>query len=113
MKVAISSMDKTMDGSVSDVFGRCAYFIIVDVNEGHYALSEVIENKSINQRGGAGVSAGNAVTQAGATAVISANVGPRALDVLTQFDVKVYKGSGSIKDAMNNFVEKKLERITR
>ena len=33
MKVAISSTDKNIESNVSEVFGRCPYFIIAEINK--------------------------------------------------------------------------------
>ena len=111
MKVAVGSMGKSLDSNVSAVFGRCPYFVIVKIENNKIIETEAIENTSARQMGGAGISAAQAVAEKGVEAVITGNVGPRASSVLRQLNVKVYRGSGIVRDAIQKFIENKLERI--
>ena len=111
MKIAISSTDKSIESDVSDVFGRCPYFVIAEIEGNKVKKTEAIENKSISQTSGAGISTGQLIAEQGVKAVITGNVGPRALDVLGQFDIKIYSGKGKIKDVLEDFIKGKLEEI--
>ena len=111
IKVGISSVGKDMDSQVSDVFGRCAYFIIAEIEDKKAQKVEAIENTSSGQVGGAGVSTAKTVAEKEVNAVITGNMGPRALDVLKQFNIKMYKGSGLVKDVLQEFIDGKLEEI--
>lgn len=113
MKIAVSSTDKTIDDSVSDVFGRCPYFIITEIKNQEIEKVEVVENKSTDQISGAGISAAQLMAEKNVNAVITGNVGPRALDVLKQFNIEIYYGSGSIKEVLRKFIDGKLKRIER
>jgi len=112
MKVAVSADGKTLDSEVSELFGRCAFFLIAKVDGKKILLEKAVENASAGQRGGAGVSAAQAVVENGAEAVITGNVGPRARDVFKQFNVTTYKGSGNAKEALAKFAAGKLEKIS-
>jgi len=109
MKIAISSKTKSIKGEISDVFGRCPYFVIVEIKGNEMKEIEVIENKSIDQAGGAGVSTSQLVAEKGVEAVITGNVGPRALDIFKQFNIKVYLGKGKIEEEVRKLMEGKLE----
>ena len=111
MKIAISSTGKDLESDISNVFGRCPYFIIAEIENNKIAKIEAIENASVNQMGGAGISAAQAIAEKGVKAVISGNLGPRASDVLKQFNIEVYKGSGLVKEALQKFIDGKLEKI--
>ena len=111
MKIAISSIGKGINSNVDSVFGRCSYFIIAETEGKKIVKVEVIKNISAEKMGGAGISAAQAVVEKGVNVVITGNVGPRALDVLKQFDVKVYNGSGSVKKALQNLINGKLKKI--
>ena len=111
MKIVISSTEKNLDGNISDTFARCSYFIFADIEDGKIAEFEAIENTSANQVGGAGISAAKAVAEKSAEAVITSNLGPRAADVLSQLNIKAYKGSGLIKEAVQKFIDGELEEI--
>jgi len=84
MKIAVSSTGKNLTDSVSDVFGRSPYFIIAEIENGEIKKTEIMENKNADQAGGAGISAAQLMAEKNVNAVITGNVGPRALDVLRQ-----------------------------
>ncbi|MEA2003454.1 MAG: NifB/NifX family molybdenum-iron cluster-binding protein [archaeon] len=111
MKIAISSTGKDLDSDVSSTFGRCPYFIIAEIEEEKIKKSEAIENTSADQTGGAGISAAQIVAEKDVSAVISGNVGPRARDVFRQFNIETYSGSGSVNEAIQKFVDGKLQKI--
>lgn len=113
MKIAVSSMDKTIDSNVSDIFGRCPYFIIAEIRNQKIEKIEAIENKSTNQMSGAGISAAQLMAEKNVNAVITGNVGPRALDVLRQFNIEIYYGDGVIKEVLQEFINGKLKKIER
>ena len=111
MKIAISSKEKDLNGEVDSVFGRCPYFLIVEIEDKKIQGFEAIENTSAKQMGGAGISAAQVVAEKDVDAIITGNIGPRALDVLGQFNIKIYNGSGSIDDVLRKFIDGKLETI--
>ncbi len=111
MKVAISSIGKGIDSNVSTVFGRAPYFVIVEIDGKKIVKVESMENASSSQSGGAGISAAQLIAEKGANALITGNVGPRASDVLRQFNIEVYKGDGLVKEAVQKFIDGKLEKI--
>ena len=111
MKVAVSSTGKELTDKVSEVFGRCPYFIIAEIKENKIQGFKVIENTSMNQRGGAGISAAQAVAEKDLNAVISGNIGPRASDVLRQFNIKMYTSTGTVENALKALMDNKLKEI--
>jgi len=111
MKIAISSAGKDLTSLVAEVFGRCPYFLIVEIDNKKIKEFEVLENTSVNQTGGAGISVAQMVAGKNVNAVITGSVGPRALDVLKQFNISAYNSVGLIKDAIQKFIEGKLEEI--
>jgi len=113
MKIAVSSIDKNIEGDVSDVFGRCPYFIIAEIENQKIERTEVIENKSTDQMSGAGISTAQLIAEKNVNAVITGNVGPRAFDVLKQFNIEVYSGSGAIKEVLQKFINGKLKKIEK
>ena len=111
MKIAISSTDKNIEGNVSDVFGRCPYFIIAEIENRKIEKTEAIKNKSTEQMSGAGISAAQLMAEENVNAVITGNVGPRALDVLKQFNIGIYYGDGTIEKVLREFIDGKLEKM--
>jgi len=111
MKIAISSKGKTLESSIDPQFGRCAFFIIAEIEGKKVKKIEASENTSANQAGGAGILAAQKVAEQGARIVITGNVGPRAMDVLKQFKIEAFQGEGKIKKVTEDFLENKLKKI--
>jgi predicted Fe-Mo cluster-binding NifX family protein len=105
MKIAISSTGKDLNSMVDEVFGRCSYFLIVEIDKNEVREVETIENININQQSSAGISVAQMIASKNVGAVITGNVGPRALDVLKQFNILVYKGTGLISEVIKQFTE--------
>jgi len=112
MKVAISSIGKNLESEVDARFGRCNYFLIVNIEDKKIKSVKVINNTAVSQIGGAGISAAEIVANEEVNAVITANLGPRAFSVFNQFGIKIYQGQGKIKDVVQKFIEGKLIQIT-
>ena len=108
MKIAISSTGKSLESEIDARFGRCPYFLIVDVDNKEIKNAKTIENTAAGQMGGAGITAAEIVANEKVNAVITANLGPRAFSVFGQFGIKVYQGRGKIKDVIREFIEGKL-----
>ena len=109
-KLAISASSAKADGNVDSRFGRCPYFLIVTINDSKVEKTEEIENSEINARGGAGASAATLLAKRDVKALITGNVGPRALEVLKQFDIEVYNFEGTVEEAIKGYIEKNLKK---
>ena len=109
MKIAVSTTGKTLKGNVSTVFGRSPYFILIILDNGEIKEHKLLENKSAKQTGGAGISAAQQIAEEKANAIITGNLGPRAADVLKQFRIKAYRGTGQIRKTIDLFLKGKLE----
>jgi predicted Fe-Mo cluster-binding NifX family protein len=110
MKVAISSSGEKLADNVSEVFARCPYFVIAEIEDKKIQKTEVIENKIADQLGQAGISAAQLMAEKDAKVVITRNVGPRALNVLNQFQIGVYIGEGSVEKVLQEFIDGKLKK---
>jgi len=111
MKIAVSSNGKNLTDNVSEVFARCPFFIIAEIKNQKIGETEMIKNESTNQMGGAGISVAQLMAEKNVNAVITGNVGPRAFDVLKQFNIEIYRGEGKVKEAVEKFIEGKLEKF--
>lgn len=108
MKIAISSTGKELFDDVAELFGRCPYFVIVEIENSKIAKADVIKNDNENQASGAGMSAAKLLAENDVNVVIARTVGPRAMDVLKQFNIEVYNGEGTVKEVIQKFIDKKL-----
>ena len=111
MKVALSSSGKDINSNLSEVFGRCPYFLIAEIENKEIKGIEVVENISRSQAGGVGIAVAQMIVEKGASVVITGNVGPRALDVLKQFKVDIFNGSGSVEENLQKFIDGKLKKL--
>jgi len=114
MKIAISSTGKTLKNEVDARFGRCEYFLIVEIDKEKKEIKDVkaIENTAKAQMGGAGITAGEIVANEKVDAIITTNLGPRAFSVFGQCRIKIYQGQGKIKKAIQDFMDGKLTELT-
>ncbi len=108
MKIAVSSTGKDLESEVDVRFGRCPYFVVVEIKDKKIKDTKTIENTAAMQFGGAGVTSSQLVANEKIDAVITTNLGPRAFQVLSQLGIKIYKGQGKIKDVIRQFINGKL-----
>jgi predicted Fe-Mo cluster-binding NifX family protein len=110
MKIAITSTGTSLDSNVDPRFGRCAYFIIYDIDSDTF---EFIENTSRQAMGGAGIQAGQLMASKNVGAVITGNFGPNAFRVLEAAKIKMYSGvSGTVREAIEKYKNGQLTEIS-
>jgi predicted Fe-Mo cluster-binding NifX family protein len=107
MKICISSTGKDLNAEVDQRFGRCQYFIIVDMETMNV---KTILNESTLSFGGAGIQSAQIVAKEGVDSVISGNIGPNAFQILQAAGIKVFTGAkGTINDAIESYKTGKLQ----
>lgn len=110
MRIAVTSVGRTMDAQVDPRFGRAACFIVVDTQNMEF---QAIENDNVDAGGGAGISAAKVVIDADAKAVLTGNCGPNAERTLRAGNVKLYTGvTGTVAEAVEQFKTGKLTEAT-
>ncbi len=111
MKIAISSTGENLESEIDARFGRCPYFLIVEIEGKEIKDVKAIENIAAGQRGGAGITSAEIIAKEKVEAVITANLGPRAFSVFEQFEIKIYQGEGKVGDAVQKFINGELTEI--
>jgi len=112
MKIAVTATGATPESDVDPRFGRAKYFIIYDIDSGTWESRDNTVN--LNAVQGAGIQAAKNVVDAGVQAVITGNVGPRALSVLQKAAIPVYTGAqGTVQDAVAAFSGGSLNAVDR
>lgn len=109
IKIAICAREDNIDSKIDSFFGRAPYFVIFTIKNKKIESSEIIKNEALEQTGRAGISTAKMLVENGVKFVICENIGPRALDVLKQFDVTIFTYTGLIKNAIAAFIEDKLK----
>ena len=101
MKVAISSTGPDLEAQVDSRFGRCRYFVIVDLETKEF---EVLDNQAAMTSGGAGIQAAQMVANSGVDAVITGHLGPKAADTLVAAGLKTYlEASGTVGEVLQQY----------
>jgi len=110
MIICLTASEKSIESSLDTRFGRCAYFIIVDLKTN---VQSIIENEAGNSGGGAGISSGQLMIEKGVEAVITGNVGPNAMKVLEAASIEIYRGENTtVKENLDKYKAGFLEKIT-
>jgi len=109
MLVAVSSERQEMDASVDRLFGRCPCFILVDTDTNEFRAEP---NPAQGAPGGAGIAAAQFVVRQGAKAVLTGNVGPNAMQVLSAAEIPVYAAAErTVSEALDAFRQGQLQTL--
>jgi predicted DNA-binding protein (UPF0251 family)/predicted Fe-Mo cluster-binding NifX family protein len=110
MKIAITSVDGTMEGMVDERFGRSRKLIMYDPETRQF---DVIDNtQNLNTAQGAGIQSAQNAINAGARIIISGHLGPNAFKVLGAASIPVYTVSKkTVAQAIKEFEEGSLAKL--
>ena len=110
MKIVVTAEGKDLNAPTSSRFGRCPTYIFVDSESMAF---QAVPNPAMSTPGGAGIQAAQFVVEQGAQAVLTANVGPNAMDVLQAAGVSVYTiQDGSVREAIEAYKTEQLQSVT-
>ncbi|MBE3582283.1 MAG: NifB/NifX family molybdenum-iron cluster-binding protein [Thermoanaerobacteraceae bacterium] len=110
MKVAITAQEPTLDSTVEPRLGRCPYFILMDTEKN---AVEAIANDGAGSGGGAGIAASQALINRGVKALITGQVGPKAMRVLQEAGIRVYHATSmAVRAALEQWQQGKLTEIS-
>ena len=109
MKICITAEKDTLESPVDPRFGRCQYFVFVDVDTHAF---EAVQNPNVSGMGGVGIQSAQMMNEKGVTAVLTGNVGPNAFQTLRAAGVSVFTGvTGTIADAVEKFKSGQLQPV--
>ncbi|MBE9514376.1 MAG: NifB/NifX family molybdenum-iron cluster-binding protein [Dehalococcoidia bacterium] len=107
MKIAISATGASLDAEVDPRFGRCPYFIAIDLDSMEF---ESLENSNMAAAGGAGISTAQMIANKGVEVVLTGNCGPNAYQTLSAAGVQVITGvTGVVRNAVEAYKAGKLQ----
>jgi len=107
MKIAISSTGPDLESEVDPRFGRCQYFLIVNLEDMSF---EAVPNGNVPQGSGVGIQSAKVVADKGAKAVLTGNVGPNAYQTLSAAGLKIITGvSGMVRKAAQQYKNGQLQ----
>jgi len=98
-KVCVTSKEDSLNSEIDPRFGRCNYFIILQMNPLQY---EVIKNPNVDLESGAGIKSAQLVVDKKVDAIFTGSVGPHAKKILKQANIKVFTGvKGEIQEIID------------
>lgn len=100
MKIGVAALGETLDAQVSDQFGRCPFFVVVDSESLEFAA---FANPGTTMPGGAGPAAVQALTEHGAEAAVAGQYGPKAQQALEAAGLPYKQAGGTVRDAVANW----------
>ncbi len=110
MKIAITVQTDNTNPALEARFGRAPWIAVYDSDT---SSSSIIDNRTIaNFSQGAGIKCATSIVKLGISAVITGQVGPKALAVLRSGSVTVYTGAtGLLWDAIEQYQESTLQHL--
>jgi len=107
MKICISSTGDNLDADIDPRFGRCHFFLIIDLESMNV---DSISNESIMTSSGAGIQAAQKVANKEVDIVITGNIGPNAFQTLKAAGIKVITGiNGTGKEVLDKYKNGELK----
>ncbi len=109
MRIAISAAeDKGLDSAVSPHFGRCPYFVLVDIENDQVKAVQTIPNPYYNRHQPGQVP--GFIREQGVEVMLTGGMGGRALSFFRQYGIRPITGAnGTARQALNDFLGGHLE----
>ena len=109
MIAAITSTGNTFDSKVSEKFGRCSYFIIVDTETLKF---QYIKNLAEQVQGGAEPKAAELIINKGVSVLLTGHIGDKAEEALKKGNIKIYDyltENLSVSETLDIFLSKQKQ----
>lgn len=110
MKIAIATDDNMgVDAVLSHHFGRCPYYIVVDVDDKEIKNVEAVKNPFYESHGQTG-EVPTFIQSLGADVIISGGMGPKAISFFQQLGIQALTGaSGIVGDVIKNYMSGQID----
>jgi predicted Fe-Mo cluster-binding NifX family protein len=104
MRIAISADDRNgLDGVVSPHFGRCPYFVLVDVQGQEVRAVSILDNPYFRQHSPGQVPA--FIHDQGARVMLTGGMGGRAIGFFQQYGIEAVTGAaGTVRHALQLYL---------
>ena len=104
IKVAFASEENVgLEGSLSHHFGRCPYYVFVEVEDGKVKNVEVKENPYFTSYVSGAVP--QFIASEGARVILAEGMGPRAIDGFKKLNIQPITGvTGKVRDVLNDYL---------
>ena len=107
-RIAFACEDDTgLESELSAHFGRCPYYTIVAVKEDKIVESEVVKNPHFHNHQPGAVP--NFIRSQNVDVMIAGGMGPRAIDLFSQFGIEVATGiQGQVKSVVVAYLDGRI-----
>jgi predicted Fe-Mo cluster-binding NifX family protein len=108
-RIAVSAGGKNgLDSAVSPHFGRCPYFVLVDLEEGEVKATRVVPNPFYSQHQPGQVP--GFIHSQQVDVMLTGGMGGRAITFFQQYGIQTATGAaGTVRQALEQYVEQRLE----
>jgi len=101
MRIAVPADGDNLDAEITDRFGRCRQFLLVDTSSTNFT---VLDNRQYAMSDSPGIASAQMLIRHGVSAVIASKCGPNACKLFDAAGITVVTGaSGSIRGAVVRF----------
>jgi predicted Fe-Mo cluster-binding NifX family protein len=107
LKIAVTSAGDSINAQISERFGRCKYFLIIDSDT---MSCKVFPNPGEQLSNGSGPVAAEKILNEEVKVLLTGNVGDKALSILRKGDVEIvdgFKEPLKVIDAVRNYLKQK------
>ncbi len=110
-KIALACEDnKGLNGQISQHFGRCPSYLIVDVEGNEIKKSDIISNPYYDNHIPGMVP--KFISEQGATVMIAGGMGPRAIDMFSNFGIEVVTGAiGNAGNVLKAYLQGEISGV--
>ena len=110
-KIALACEDnKGLNGQISQHFGRCPSYLIVDVEGNEIKKSDIISNPYYENHIPGMVP--KFISEQGANVMIAGGMGPRAIDMFSNFGIEVVTGAiGNVGNVLKAYLQGEISGV--
>ena len=110
-KIALACEDNNgLNGQISQHFGRCPSYLIVDVEGNEIKKSDIISNPYYENHIPGMVP--KFISEQGASVMIAGGMGPRAIDMFSDFGIEVVTGAiGNVGNVLKAYLQGEISGV--
>jgi predicted Fe-Mo cluster-binding NifX family protein len=110
-KIALACEDnKGLNGQISQHFGRCPSYLIVDVEGNEIKKSDIISNPYYDNHIPGMVP--KFISEQGVNVMIAGGMGPRAIDMFSNFGIEVVTGAiGNVGNVLKAYLQGEISGV--
>lgn len=112
MIIAVCAKDKGLESLVDERFGRAENYVIINTETDEV---RTVDNTAKLESAGAGGSAVRLISNEGAEAILAPELGPKAMDAVKAFELKVYRYTEikTVKETLDDYKAGKLKETSQ